>query len=74
MENIMYRIRDPILKMKMAALLSGMVGVMVASYGNAPRNGVSGPPIAPVAAPDITVSEPDFAEAPHSVVSTRRRR
>ena len=46
----------------------------VASYGNAPRNGVSGPPIAPVAAPDITVSEPDFAEAPHSVVSTRRRR
>jgi len=33
--NIMYRIRDPILKMKMAALLSGMVGVMVASYGNA---------------------------------------
>ncbi len=34
-KNIMYRIRDPILKMKMAALLSGMVGVMVASYGNA---------------------------------------
>lgn len=33
--NIMYRIRDPILKMKMSALLSGMVGVMVASYGNA---------------------------------------
>ena len=33
--NIMYRIRDPILKMKMSALLSGMAGVMVASYGNA---------------------------------------
>lgn len=33
--KIMYRIRDPILKIKMAALVSGMVGVMVASYGNA---------------------------------------
>lgn len=32
---IMFRIRDPILKMKMAALASGMFGVMVASYGNA---------------------------------------
>jgi len=31
----MFRIRDPILKMKMAALTSGMFGVMVASYGNA---------------------------------------
>ncbi len=33
--KVMYRIRDPILKIKMAALVSGMVGVMVASYGNA---------------------------------------
>jgi hypothetical protein len=32
---IMFRIRDPIVKMKMAALASGMFGVMVASYGNA---------------------------------------
>ena len=32
---IMFRIRDPGLKMKMAALASGMFGVMVASYGNA---------------------------------------
>jgi len=32
---IMFRIRDPILKIKMAALASGMFGVMVASYGNA---------------------------------------
>lgn len=31
----MNKIRDPILKIKMAALVSGMVGVMVASYGNA---------------------------------------
>ena len=34
-KNIMYKIRDPILKMRMSALLGGMVGVMVASYGNA---------------------------------------
>jgi cell division protein FtsW (lipid II flippase) len=32
---IMFRIRDPILQVKMAALASGMFGVMVASYGNA---------------------------------------
>ena len=32
---IMFRIRDPIVKIKMAALASGMFGVMVASYGNA---------------------------------------
>ncbi|MEI6274803.1 MAG: O-antigen ligase family protein [Prolixibacteraceae bacterium] len=31
---IMFKIRDPILKMKMAALTSGMFGVIVASYGN----------------------------------------
>ena len=33
--RIVFRIRDPILKMKMAALASGMFGIMVASYGNA---------------------------------------
>ncbi len=33
--RIMNRIRDPILKVRMSALLAGMVGVMVASYGNA---------------------------------------
>jgi hypothetical protein len=33
--RIMFRIRDPILKLKMSALASGMFGVMVASYGNA---------------------------------------
>jgi hypothetical protein len=31
----MFRIRDPMLKMKMAGLTAGMVGIMVASYGNA---------------------------------------
>ena len=33
--RIMFRIRDPVLKLKMTALASGMMGVMVASYGNA---------------------------------------
>jgi hypothetical protein len=32
---IMVKIRDPVLKLKMSALASGMMGVMVASYGNA---------------------------------------
>ena len=32
---IMFRIRDPMLKLKMAALTSGMFGIMVANYGNA---------------------------------------
>jgi len=30
----MYKIRDPIVKMKMAALTCGMFGIMAASYGN----------------------------------------
>jgi hypothetical protein len=33
--KIMFRIRDPILKLKMSALVSGMFGIMVANYGNA---------------------------------------
>lgn len=33
--KIMYRIRDPELKLLMSALAAGMFGVMVASYGNA---------------------------------------
>lgn len=33
--EVMFRIRDPIVKLKMSALISGMAGVMVASYGNA---------------------------------------
>ncbi len=32
---IMVKIRDPILKLKMSALVAGFVGVMIASYGNA---------------------------------------
>ncbi len=32
--NIMFRIRDPRLKIQMAALTSGMMGIMAAAYGN----------------------------------------
>lgn len=32
---VMFKIKDPILKYKISALLAGMAGVMVASYGNA---------------------------------------
>jgi hypothetical protein len=33
--RIMYRIRDPLLKLKMTALTAGISGVLVSSYGNA---------------------------------------
>lgn len=33
--KIMFRIRDPIIQLKMSAMVSGMVGIMVANYGNA---------------------------------------
>jgi hypothetical protein len=32
---VMFKIRDPILKYKISALIAGMAGIMVASYGNA---------------------------------------
>jgi hypothetical protein len=38
--KVMFKIRDPLLKLKIAALISGMVGVMVASYGNAVLGGM----------------------------------
>ena len=38
--NVMFRIRDPLLKLKMSALIAGMMGVMVASYGNAVLGGM----------------------------------
>jgi hypothetical protein len=33
--HVMFRIRDPILRIKMAALVAGFFGIMAASYGNA---------------------------------------
>jgi hypothetical protein len=38
--KVMFRIRDPITKLKMSALISGMAGIMVASYGNAVLGGL----------------------------------
>ncbi|SDX07925.1 hypothetical protein SAMN05444411_10341 [Lutibacter oricola] len=38
--KVMFRIRDPITKLKMSALICGMAGVMVASYGNAVFGGL----------------------------------
>jgi hypothetical protein len=38
--KVMFRIRDPELKLKISALIAGMVGVMVASYGNAVLGGM----------------------------------
>ena len=32
---IMFKLKDPVVKSKMAAMVSGMFGIMVASYGNA---------------------------------------
>ncbi len=38
--KVMYRIRDPITKLKMSALICGMAGIMLASYGNAVFGGM----------------------------------
>jgi hypothetical protein len=38
--KVMFKIRDPIIKLKMSALISGMAGVMLASYGNAILGGM----------------------------------
>lgn len=38
--KVMFKIRDPLLKLKMSALIAGMAGVMVASYGNAVLGGM----------------------------------
>lgn len=38
--KVMFVIRDPITKVKMSALISGMAGVMLASYGNAILGGM----------------------------------
>lgn len=32
--KVMFRVRDPITKIKMSALIAGMLGIMAASYGN----------------------------------------
>lgn len=38
--KVMFKTRDPVVKLKMSALIAGMAGVMVASYGNAVLGGM----------------------------------
>jgi O-Antigen ligase len=38
--KVMFKIRDPLLKLRISALIAGMAGVMVASYGNAVLGGM----------------------------------
>ncbi len=38
--RVMFKIKDPLLKLKIMALIAGMVGVMAASYGNAVLGGM----------------------------------
>jgi O-Antigen ligase len=38
--KVMFEIKDPMLKLKISALIAGMFGVMVASYGNAVLGGM----------------------------------
>ncbi len=38
--KVMFKIRDPIIKLRVGALISGMAGVMMASYGNAILGGM----------------------------------
>jgi hypothetical protein len=38
--KVMFKIKDPMLKLKISALIAGMFGVMVASYGNAVLGGM----------------------------------
>ncbi|MFD0798320.1 O-antigen ligase family protein [Maribacter chungangensis] len=38
--KVMFRVRDPVTKIKISALICGMAGIMVASYGNAVFGGM----------------------------------
>ena len=60
--KVMFRIRDPITKLKMSALISGMAGVMVASYGNALFGGM--PTALLIYASMAIMSNPEIFESP----------
>lgn len=60
--KVMFRIRDPITKLKMSALISGMAGVMVASYGNALFGGM--PTALLIYASMAIMSNPEIFETP----------
>jgi len=60
--KVMFKIRDPITKLKMSALISGMAGVMVASYGNAVLGQM--PTALLIYASMAIMSNPEIFEAP----------
>jgi hypothetical protein len=60
--KVMFRIRDPITKIKMSALICGMAGVMVASYGNAVLGGL--PTALLIYASMALMSNPEIFESP----------
>ena len=61
--KVMFRIRDPITKIKMSALICGMAGVMVASYGNAVLGGL--PTALLIYASMALMSNPEIFEVPN---------
>jgi hypothetical protein len=60
--KVMFVIRDPITKVKMSALISGMAGVMLASYGNAILGGM--PTALLIYASMALMSNPEIFEDP----------
>ncbi|CAH8283611.1 hypothetical protein EV196_102498 [Mariniflexile fucanivorans] len=61
--KVMFKIRDPITKFKMSALISGMAGVMLASYGNAILGGM--PTALLIYASMAIMSNPEIFENPN---------
>ncbi|MDP5106341.1 MAG: O-antigen ligase family protein [Polaribacter sp.] len=62
--KVMFVIRDPITKFKMSALISGMAGVMMASYGNAILGGM--PTALLIYASMAIMSNPEIFEEPQN--------
>lgn len=60
--KVMFVIRDPITRIKMGALISGMAGVMAASYGNAIFGGM--PTSLLIYASMAIISNPEIFETP----------
>jgi hypothetical protein len=60
--KVMFKIRDPITKLKISALISGMAGVMLASYGNSIFGGM--PTALLMYASMAIMSNPEIFESP----------
>lgn len=67
--KVMFKIRDPITKLKIGALISGMAGVMVASYGNAVFGGM--PTSLLIYASMAIMSNPEIFERPIEEVDVK---